>query len=94
MNVEHFPLGQHPPLPELPVGHCILTTAGREARVFERPIEKAVQNNRISSILAEEVAFVAGIAGNGIVAVQIGGIVVAKLHAVDEPQPAHETDHL
>ncbi len=47
--------------------------------------EKTAQKNGISNVLAEEVAFVARIAGNGIVAVQIGAIVVAKLHTVDEP---------
>ncbi len=48
----------------------------------------------MSCVLTEEMAFVARIAGNGIVAVQVGGIVVAKLDAVHEPQPVHEADYL
>ncbi|MBI2219401.1 MAG: hypothetical protein HYU51_19150 [Candidatus Rokubacteria bacterium] len=86
VDVEDLASGQDAPLPLATVGDGVLAAAGREAAVLEWPVEEPIGDDGIAGVLTEEVALVAGGARPWIVAVDVGGVVVGELQAVDEPQ--------
>ena len=85
VQVEHPRMGQRTPLPVVAIAHQELSSSDGESPVLERPVEQSAGNRRAPRVLREKMSLVAYFAAAGIVAVKVGGVVVAELDAVRKP---------